>query len=129
MRLLNNWPKLVFIVVPLLIATADGIVLVRERLQPETQKAIRLVKESNSRKENFTMQQYLYTTVYYRRSRGEPITVEGWQATRSPVPGGPMTVDFSYMDSSGRHVATWEANLASGAVTPKNQASLDLSWH
>lgn len=129
MRLLNNWPKLVFIVVLLLIVTVDGVVLVGERLQPETQKAIRLVKESSSRKENFTVQQYLYTTVYHRKSKGEPITIEGWQATPSPEPGGPMTVEFSYTDSSGRKVGTWEANLAGGIVTPKNQAALDLSWH
>lgn len=129
MRILNNWPWLVFIVVPLLIVTVDGVVLLGERLQPATQKAIRLVKESNSRKENFMVQQYLYTTIYHRKGAGEPITIEGWRAEPSSEPGAPMTVEFSYEDSGGRHVAIWEANLSSGAVTPKNQTALDLSWH
>ena len=128
-RLLNNWPKLVFIIVPLLIITVDGVVLVTERLQPKTQEAIRLVRESSSRKENFTVQQYLYTTVYHRKRAGEPITIEGWLATPSPESAGSMSVDFSYQDSSGKHVATWEANLVSGLVAPKNQAALELSWH
>lgn len=129
MRLSNHWPKVVFIALPLLIVAVDAVVLVREGLQSETQKAIRLVKESNSRKENFTVQQYLYSTVYYRQSNGESITIEGWRAAPSSEPGGSITVQFSYSDSTGEHAATWEANPGSGSVTPKNQAALDLSWH
>jgi len=125
----SNWPKLVFILLPILIVAVDAVVLVGERLQPETQKAIRLVKESNSRKENFTVQQYLYTTVYHRKDNGEAITIEGWTATSLPEPDDVMVVEFSYSDSSGKHVATWEASLKDRAVTPKNEAALDLSWH
>jgi len=124
-----NWPTLVFIFVPLLIVAVDALVLVRERLQPDTDKAIRLVKESNSRKENFTLQQYLYTTVYHRKTSGEPITIEGWRAVSSGEPDAPITVEFSYADSGGERVAMWEANLRDGSVTPKNEAALDLSWH
>ena len=124
-----NWPKLVFIVVPLLIVVVDAVVLLGEHLQPDTEKAIRLVKESNSRKENFTLQQYLYTTVYYRKTRGEPITIEGWKATLSGEPDAPITVEFGYADSGGRCIAVWEANLRTGSVTAKNEAALDLSWH
>ena len=124
-----NWPRLVFIFVPLLIVIVDAVVLVGERVQPDTEKAVRLVKESNSRKENFTLQQYLYTTVYHRRTSGEPITIEGWRGTSSAEPGTPITVEFSYSDSSGNHVAIWEANLKTGTVTPKNEAALDISWH
>ncbi len=80
-QLPNNWPKLVFILVPVLIVTVDAVVLVHERVQGETEKAIRLVRESSSRKENFTVQQYLYTTVYHRKGRGEAIMIEGWRAT------------------------------------------------
>jgi hypothetical protein len=125
----TNWPKLVFVFVPVFIVTVDAVVLVNERLQPETQKAIRLVKESSSRKENFTVQQYLYTTVYHRKNNGEAITIEGWRATPSPESSAPMTVEFSYTDSSGKHVAIWEANLKGRKVTPKNEAALELSWH
>jgi len=129
MRIRDNWPKLVFICVPLLIVAVDAVVLVGERLQPDTQKAIRLVKESNSRKENFTVQQYLYTTVYHRKSNGEAITIEGWRATPSSGPDNSVMVEFSYTDSSGEHLATWEANPKARTVIPKNDVALELSWH
>ncbi|HTF37222.1 MAG TPA: hypothetical protein VK651_02850 [Blastocatellia bacterium] len=124
-----NWPRLVFIFVPLLIVMVDAVVLVGERVQPDTEKAVRLVKESNSRKENFTLQQYLYLTVYHRKRSGEPITIEGWRATASAEPGNSTTVEFSYADSSGNHVAIWDVSLQDGTVIPKNEAALDLSWH
>lgn len=129
MRKPFNWPRLVFIGVPLLIVMVDAVVLVGERLEPDTEKAIRLVKESNSRKENFTLQQYLYMTVYHQQTNGEPVTIEGWRATLSGQPDAPITVEFSYADSTGRHVAMWEANLRDGTVAPKNEAALALSWH
>ena len=59
MRIPRTWPSAVFIIIPVFIITVDAVVLVRERLQSNAQKAIRLVKESNSRKENFTVQQFL----------------------------------------------------------------------
>jgi len=123
-----NWPRLVFIFVPLLILIVDAVVLVGERVQPDTEKAVRLVKESNSRKENFTLQQYLYITVYHRKRSGESITIEGWRATASAEPGNSTTVEFSYADSSGNHVAKWDADLKARTVTPKNEAALDLAW-
>ena len=128
MRIPRTWPRLVFIVIPVFIISVDAVVLVREQLQPNAQKAIRLVKESNSRKENFTVQQYLYTTVYHRKSQGEPITLEGWRASESGV-DGLFLVEFAYADSEGRHFATWEANLLTATVTGKNHDALDLSWH
>ena len=124
-----NWPRLVFIFVPLLIVTVPATVLVCEHLQPETEKAIRLVRESHSRKENFTIQQYLYATVYHRKAGGEPVTIEGWRATPASETRGPLIVEFSYEDSDGKHDAMWEAVLEVGLVIPKNQAALDLSWH
>jgi len=124
-----NWPRLVFIVVPLLIVGVDAVVLMGERRQPAAEKAIRLVKESNSRKENFTVQQYLYSTVYHRKKSGEAIAIEGWQ-TASPIdPGEPIAVEFKYADSTGNHVAIWDANLKDGTVNPMNETALDLSWH
>jgi hypothetical protein len=128
MRIPRSWLSLVFIIIPVFIITVDAVVLVRERRQPRSQKAIRLVKESNSRKENFTVQQYLYTTVYHRRTLGEPITLEGWRASGSDA-DGLYLVEFAYADSQGGHVARWEANLSSASVTAKNETALDLSWH
>lgn len=130
MRSPITWPKLVFIVLPVLIVAVDAFVLVRERRQPQTEKAIRLVKESNSRKENFTVQQYLYSTVYYRRDQGEEINIGGWRASFSPSqPDEPIAVDFSYADASGNHIAIWEVGLKDGTVEAKNAAALDVSWH
>ena len=126
-RRIVNWPMLVFIFVPLLIVSLDAVVLVAERLQPDTEKAIRLVKDSNSRKENFTVQQYLYTTVYYRMRHGEPITIEGWQASKADSDG--LMVEFRYTDSAGTHVATWQAELERATVAPKNEAAVEMSWH
>jgi hypothetical protein len=128
MRIPFDWPKLVFILVPIVIVTVDAVVIVRERLRPDAQKAVRLVKESNSRKENFTVQQYLYVTLYHRRDNGDAVTIGGWRA-ESPEPGARFIVDFAYTDSNGDHVATWEAELKDGTVIPKNEAALDLSWH
>jgi hypothetical protein len=129
MRISFDWPKLVFIFVPIVIVTVDAVVLVRERLRPDAQKAIRLVKESNSRKENFTVQQYLYVTVYHRRDSGEAVTIGDWRAESSPEPGALYIVNFSYADSSGDHIAIWEADLKDGTVLPKNETALELAWH
>lgn len=128
-RFPENWPKLAFIFVPLLILLVNAVVLVVEGRQPDTQKAIRLVKESNSRKENFTIQQYLYTTVYYRQSNGEEMTIDGWQAAPASGPDQPLAVEFSYADSQGRHVFVWEVSLKDKSVTPNNETAVELSWH
>jgi hypothetical protein len=128
-RFLDQWPKMVFVYLPLLIVAVAATVLVAEQRQPDTNKAIRLVRESNSRKENFTVQQYLYSTVFYRQHQGEPVQIDGWQASRSPDPAGAITVQFSYNDTSGSHVAIWKANLSAGQTTPLNDAARDLSWH
>lgn len=124
-----NWPKLVFILVPLLIVIVDTVVLVAEHLQSDADKAIRLVRESSSRKENFTIQQYLYMTIYHRKTAGEPISIEGWGANSGSVDGAPIAVEFRFSDSSREYVAIWEADLRRRSVTPKNEAALDLSFH
>ena len=125
----NNWPKLALIYLPLLIIAVDAAVLINDYHQPETQKAIRLVRESTSRKENFTVQQYLYSTIYNRKSKDDSVEIEGWQAKQSSNPDTPIIVEFSYTDASGRHTALWGANLKDGKVTPQNEDASDLSWH
>jgi hypothetical protein len=102
--------------------------LLAEKLQSDSDKAIRLVKESSSRKENFTVQQYLYATVYHRRDQGESITIEGWRSYGSE-PGTPIKVEFGYTDGEGRHLAAWEASLGEGKVTPQNEIASEISWH
>jgi hypothetical protein len=128
-RFLDHWPKMVFVYLPLLVVTGAATVLVHEQRQPDADKAIRLVRESNSRKENFTVQQYLYSTVFYRQRRGEPVQIDGWRASPSPDPAGAIIVQFSYSDSGGAHVATWKADVSAGQTTPLNDAARDLSWH
>jgi len=124
-----NWPILAFILIPVLIVAVDAVVLIGEAVQTEEQKAIRLVKESNSRKENFTLQQYLYSTVYHRKKNGETITIFGWLAKPGNDNSVPISVEFNYQDSSGDHHPTWDVSLDSGIVTPRNEAALELSWH
>jgi len=128
-RLLDRWPKIAFVYLPLLLIIVAATVLVREQLQPDTEKAIRVVRESNSRKENFTVQQYLYSTVFYRQRQGEALEIEGWRATPSTDPARPVVVRFSYRDGGGDHVATWAADIKGGQVTPLDDAARELSWH
>jgi hypothetical protein len=128
-RFFDKWPKIAFVYLPLLIVIVAATVLVREQLQPETDKAIRLVRESNSRKENFTVQQYLYSTVFYRQRQGEAVQIDGWRASTPPEQAGAIIVEFSYSDSAGHHVAAWQANVKAGQTTPLNDAARDLSWH
>ena len=128
-RILNHWPKIVFIILPLCIATVDAAVLFHEHRQSDIEKAIRLVRESNSRKENFTVQQYLYSTIFHRQQLGERVEIDGWHANASPDGANSITVEFSYRDRFGSHIAMWEANLKEGRATPLNDAARDLSWH
>lgn len=127
-RILDNWPKIAFICIPICIVTVNAAVLLSEHLQSDAEKAIRLVRESNSRKENFTVQQYLYSTVYYLKNKGEAIEIEGWRAA-APDSDSPITVEFSYRDADGRHTASWEARIREAKVTPVNDSARDISWH
>lgn len=126
-RVLGEWPKIVFAGVPLAIIIVAGGLLITERFQSDAEKAIQLVKESNSRKENFSVQQYLYATIYYRRDQGEPITIEGWRAEPSQS-SAPIKVEFVYTDEDGQHAATWEASIREGRVTPRNETASKISW-
>ncbi|HEX8090635.1 MAG TPA: hypothetical protein VF762_17375 [Blastocatellia bacterium] len=126
---MNNWPKIALFYLPLFIIAVDAAVLIGDRFQTEAEKAIRLVRESNSRKENFTVQQYLYSTIYNRRDKGEQVEIEGWRAAESSDPDTPMAVEFSYADAGGKHTASWAVNLKEGRVTPQNEDASGLSWH
>jgi hypothetical protein len=128
-KILSNWPRLVFIGVPLLIIFVSSGLLLSDHYQSEMDKAIRLVKESNSRKENFNVQQYLYATVYHRRAEGEAITITGWRVSAPPDEHSEATVDFVYSDAEGEHVATWGASVSEGRVSARNEAARELSWH
>ena len=127
-RAVGFWPKLVLVGVPLGIIVVAGGLMMAEHLQTDAYKAIRLVKESSSRKENFTVQQYLYFTVYHRRDEGEAIAIEGWRAGPAQA-AAPIKVEFGYTDGEGRHIATWEASVQEGRVTPRNETASDVSWH
>jgi hypothetical protein len=126
---LISWLKVAFIYMPLVVIAVDCAVLIREHLQPDGEKAIRLVKESKSRKEIFTVQQYLYTTIYYRRNQGDPVTIEGWKVGERLDGRDPITVEFSYFDENGPHVARWDVEVAAKKITPMNEDASHLSWH
>lgn len=127
-KLFRNWTKLAFIVLPLCIVVIDAAILFAEWRQPDSQKAVRFVKESKSRKENFTVQQYLYATVYHRKDKGEAITIEGWSANPGTAPDGKFSISFSYTDSNGQHTATWNADIKEKTVVPQNKDASNLSW-
>jgi hypothetical protein len=125
-NLISNWPKLAFTYLPALIFVFGSGSLLSEQLQPPTNKAIQLVKETSSRKENFTVQQYLYSSVYHRQEKGEPIQIEGWEASNQ-AGGYKVSVRFAYADMEGRHIATWEVDVERATVTPMNPEAIELS--
>jgi hypothetical protein len=128
-RQVPRWTRVVLIALPLTLMAFDAAVLVAEWRQSDAEKAIRMVHESKSRKENFTVQQYLYATVYHRREEGEAITIEGWHAEPDTASAkADFLVSFAYTDAGGRHVALWQANLQEKQSTSKNQEAEDLSW-
>ena len=127
-RLLKNWPLLVFTLVPLSIAAVSASVLIAEQQQADSAKAIRLVRESASRKENFTVQQYLYSTIYHRRDRGEAIEIRGWDA-KQELNNDPIRVQFTYVAEGKEETAEWLVNLPAEMISPANGSARELSWH
>ncbi len=126
-RLLKNWYKFALIVLPLSVVIFSTTSAIIDWHQPDSQKALRLVRESKSRKENFTVQQYLYATIYHRKDNGEAITIRGWNV-ESAATAAQFLISFTYADAQGEHQAIWEASLKEKKVTPKNQDATDLSW-
>ena len=127
-NLFRNWTKLVFVVLPLCIVVIDAAILFAEWRQPDSQKAIRFVKESKSRKENFTVQQYLYATIYHRKDKGEAILIEGWHAEPDTASASKFAITFTYTDPNGSHKALWQADIREKRITPQNKEASDLSW-
>ena len=126
----RRWPRFGFIaLIAVCIVAAEAAVVLIERGQSETDKAIRLVQESSSRIENFTIQQYLYTTVYKRKDDGEPVTILGWRAEQPDGPHIPVRVEFSFSEGDVTRVAVWDVDPGSGRVTPANESARDWSWN
>ena len=125
----KTWPRLVFILLPLSIIAVDGAVLTSEWLESDAEKAIRIVKESPSRKEGFSVQQYLYTTIYHRRTQGDRVEIEGWRGEHAPAAQSTVTVEFSYSDTIGRHTAAWSVDIQTKKAIPQNETASSLSWH
>jgi hypothetical protein len=124
------WPRVVLVAIPLGLIVVDAFVIMGERTQPDTELAIRLVKESASKKENFTVQQYLYTTLYHRRDKGEDVGVTGWDA--SEVAGGErrsVEVRFRFSEAGEPRVATWEVDLTDRKIKSRDDSAKELSWN
>jgi len=111
------------------LVVAGGAAILIDWPRTETDKAVRMVRESSSRIENFTIQQYLYTTVYKRKDDGEAIEIDGWRAEQPGGPHAAVTVEFNFSDVSGTHTAVWEVDTGLGRVEPKNQTARDMSWN
>ena len=127
-QFLRNWPKLVFLYLPLFIIAVDASVLLYEYRKPDSEKAARLVRESISRKQGFTVQQLLYATVYHRKKNGEALTIEGWQVEPAKSANSNFIVQFSFADAAGRHVGIWHVDLEKRSVAPQDEMATDLSW-
>jgi hypothetical protein len=124
----RRWPRLAFVaLVAICLILAEAAVVFLERPRTEADKAIRLVQESSSRIENFTIQQYLYTTVYKQKDDGAPVTIGGWRAEQPDGPNTAVRVEFSFTERGVLEAAVWE--VASGHVKPENQAARDWSWN
>jgi len=127
-RILDNWPKFAFLVIPLLIIVVDAAVIIDERTDSDAEKAIRLVRENRSRKENFTVQQYLYMTVYHRQDEGERISIEGWRAEQRAELGKFFVVSFTFSEGDTERVALWNVDLESKQIAAMNDYARNISW-
>jgi len=96
--------------------------------RPSSEKAIRLVQSSSSRIENFTVQQYLYSTLFDRKEKGADVTIEGWRADEQPGSDRLLTVEFDFTDEQRPHKAVWEVDLTANKASPKNDDARNLSW-
>jgi hypothetical protein len=113
---------------PLALAIVDASMTIVNWSRPNTEKAIRLVQSSSSRIENFTVQQYLYSTLYDRKEKGADVTIDGWRAEQQPGSGTLLTVEFDFTDEHRPHAAVWEVDLPANKVTPTNEDARNLSW-
>ncbi|HYM00931.1 MAG TPA: hypothetical protein VEZ90_18380 [Blastocatellia bacterium] len=118
----------VLILVPVLVAAFDAAVIVRRRVEPTTQKAIRIVKESSSPIESFSIEQYLNSTLYYRKDRGSSIQIQGWTALETPGAADEVAVEFAYLEGATRHLADWTVDVRSNRVSSDNAEAAALSW-
>jgi len=119
--------KSVLIGLPLLVVTIDTAVLIYRGGRTGTDKAVSLVQTSSSRIENFTVQQYLYATVFESRKRGADIIIEGWRAWQSPDDEHSATVEFDFRRDGLLHAAVWEVNVSTETVTARTEEARNLS--
>jgi hypothetical protein len=122
------WPTVTLIALPICIIVVDAAVILKERSQSPGEVALRIVKESVSRKENFTVQQYLYATIYHRKDAGEGIQILGWAAHEPATGSNQVVVTFTYSDGGTAKVAVWDVDLDKRKVSPTNDAARELSW-
>lgn len=127
-RFIGEWPAPILILVPLLIGVADSAILLGRRAEPVPDKAIRLVKESSSPIESFSIQQYLNGTLYYRKERDSSIRIQGWTAHATPEVAGRVSVEFGYSEGAAIHLAHWNVDVATRKVSPDNADAASLSW-
>jgi hypothetical protein len=123
-KMLSNWPKVALVYLPLCLVAANVVALILEDSQEDPGKAIRLVREQPSIKENFTVQQYLYLTAYRRGDR-----VMGWNASQGGGPGSPVTVEFRFIEGGKLQAAIWEVYVKEEKIVPKNELARSICWN
>lgn len=121
-----TWASVVLVLVPLLIACIDVASLLRRHVEPPTKRAIWAVKDSSSRIESFSVQQYLYSTLYQGNESGAKLQVVGWSANARDQ--RVTEVEFAYSEGAASHTARWSVDGATGRVQPENDDARNLSW-
>jgi hypothetical protein len=120
--------QITLIGLPLLVMTTDAAVLVHHGGRPATDKAISLVQTSSSRIENFTVQQYLYATLFESKRRGVQVTIEGWRAWQDHGDEHSAKVEFDFKREGKPHAALWDVDISTDKVTARTEDARNLSW-
>jgi hypothetical protein len=120
--------KIMLIGAPLLVMMVDAVVLIHRGHRSEADKAIALVQTSSSRIENFTVQQYLYATLFERKRLGDDIVIEGWRVWQEPGNRNSATVEFDFRSNGLLHNAAWGVSLSAETVTATTEDARNLSW-
>jgi hypothetical protein len=118
----------VLTLVPIFIAVTDAAIVLGRRVEPATEKAIRIVKESSSPIESFSIEQYLNGTLYYRGQRDSNVRIQGWTAHTIPEVVGKVSVEFGYSEGATTHLAHWTVNVPTRKVNADNADAAALSW-
>jgi len=120
--------KIAIIGPALLLVAVDATLVIYRRTRPDALKAIWVVKGSSSPIENFTVEQYIDSTLYESQDKSSKIEIMGWRAEHRTGVEQSFRVEFGYTKDGVDHTAEWDVDLSAGKAVPANQDGRDLSW-